>query len=70
MDILRVYFIFFALRVDSPLGVRGKEWEKRKNEMHLILTLNKQRGNLKDWCSKMPNFSYCHRQTAKILYKD
>ncbi len=28
-------FHFFALRVDSPLGVRGKEWEKRKNEIHL-----------------------------------
>ena len=25
-----------------------------------ILTLNKHRGNLKDWCFKMPNLSYCH----------
>ena len=28
-------FHFFALRVVSPLGVRGKELEKRNNEMYL-----------------------------------
>jgi len=26
-----------------------------------ILTINEQRIKLKDWCFKMPNFSYCHR---------
>ena len=35
-------FHFFALRVDSPLGVRGKEWEKRKNEIHLTLFIQKK----------------------------
>ena len=29
-----VYFIFSHCGLDSPLGVRGKVWEKRKNEMH------------------------------------
>jgi len=41
-------FHFFALRVDSPLffplgGVRGKEWEKRKNEMPLLNMNNTKR---------------------------
>ena len=26
-----------------------------------ILTTNKRCRKLKDWCFKMPNFSYCHR---------
>ena len=26
-----------------------------------ILTINKQCSKLKIWCSKTPNFSYCHR---------
>ena len=28
------------------------------------LAINKQRGKLKDWCSKKPNFSYCHRWSS------
>jgi len=26
-----------------------------------VLTINKRCRKLKDWCFKMPNFSYCHR---------
>jgi len=29
-----------------------------------ILTLNKHRSKLKDWCFKKPNLSYCHRYRA------
>jgi len=25
------------------------------------ISINKMCDKLKDWCSKMPNFSYCHR---------
>jgi hypothetical protein len=30
-----------------------------------ILTINKQCSKLKIWCSKMPNFLYCHRHAEK-----
>ena len=30
----QVHFIFSHCGLGSPLGVRGKYWKKRKNEMH------------------------------------